>query len=104
MAIDNKVCISIAPIDDERVIAFSLQEINNRNNRINNNDLNLRIASGSCVPTDDFIFQPGKSYTFGLTLNSEHRRRNLIVPSTRDYVASFKLETEHGMLKIVTLD
>ncbi|QPT14634.1 hypothetical protein I6G37_06575 [Serratia rubidaea] len=106
VVVANHVCVFIQPEVDEKMITLNIEEIGNKENGFNKvfDDYGLKVSSGKCIPTYNYPFKAGHTYTISITLQSRDKERKGIVPSGRAYGIGFTLTDKNGELVVSSIN
>ncbi|AVJ16625.1 hypothetical protein CLM71_05470 [Serratia sp. MYb239] len=104
--IANEICVLIQPEGDEKMITLNIEEIGKKENGFNKvfDDYGLKVSSDKCIPTYNYQFKAGHTYTISITLQSRDKERKGIVPSGRAYGVGFTLTDKNGELVVSSIN
>lgn len=101
---EGKVCITVQPQGDEKLVGISIYRLDEAQNRTFKFFEPLRdIAPNQCVPDEGYVFTPGKQYHFSAKLDSLKKQQAGEFPSAREFVAEFVVQQEGNQLRLESL-
>ncbi|MHC5175695.1 putative T6SS immunity periplasmic lipoprotein [Serratia rhizosphaerae] len=106
VVVTNHICVLIQPKGDEKMVSLSIDEPGNNKSIFNKyyDGDGLAVAADKCIPTYNYPFRAGHTYTLSITLRSQDKKSKGIVPAARLYGASFTLTGKDDELVISSIN
>nr|WP_234008617.1 putative T6SS immunity periplasmic lipoprotein [Serratia sp. MYb239] len=106
MVVANHICVLIQPEGDEKMVSLSIDEPGNDESIFNKyyDGDGLAVSADKCIPTYNYPFRAGHTYTLSITLRSQDKKSKGIVPAARLYGASFTLTGKDDELVISSIN
>ncbi|OKP49296.1 hypothetical protein A8A12_14245 [Serratia marcescens] len=101
---EGKVCITVQPQGDEKLVGISIYRLDEAQNRtFKFFEPQRDIAPNQCVPDEGYVFMPGQQYHFSAKLLSHNKQQAGEFPSAREFVAEFALQQVATELRLMPL-
>ncbi|WP_249220919.1 putative T6SS immunity periplasmic lipoprotein [Serratia rubidaea] len=102
----NHICVLIQPQGDEKMTSLSIDEPGNEESIFNKiyDAGGVTVSADKCIPTYNYPFKAGHTYTLSITLRSQAKKRKGIVPAARLYGVSFTLTGKDDELVISSIN
>ncbi|AVJ16624.1 hypothetical protein CLM71_05465 [Serratia sp. MYb239] len=106
VVVANHICVLIQPEGDEKMVSLSIDEPGNDESIFNKyyDGDGLAVSADKCIPTYNYPFRAGHTYTLSITLRSQDKKSKGIVPAARLYGASFTLTGKDDELVISSIN
>lgn len=97
--VDNKVCISISPEGDEKIVDLEIYDGNTGEMLLKKWGIAIVPVAGKCVPDFGYAFEMSQPYHFVIITESESRKQRGDARFTRLFETSFTLHDNRGRLE-----